>query len=469
MPSNMAAAETPLPGISGEDFDRALREDRLAIVPVDLPGLPNGALPLSLSPDGKKLLFRAWNEDLLSDGHTLNVYTIADGSILPLSLNTGRSNQPMETITKLFEKPEANAVSWSADGQYLSFSFPRSILMNMYYTTNIWMADLQTGVVDPLFELPERIEPFGGDIPNIPVRAMFDAERPILYYDLMIMDKTDADERLKVRLYGWNYETGSTAFVGDVPFYMMTTDPTLRRMGEYLVTTVTSMRVADGTGLAAMAGGKAAKLTLKTEGFFVEFLYGSRLIDTHGNAALLNRLNRDSIRLIESIGRETREILSSARLMECALDENGSALYGALLVGLDCQLPPESRLLRFTVEEVKALDDETANALCQRVIQKEIIPVHNAAFSPDGGYYLLASQSNDSDVIEPRGTLYVWNRTANECGLVTLPDDLLMNNIAFYGEAPMNFFARGIQWSEDGLLLLFTGETNSLFRLDIGP
>ena len=439
-------SEGPVPGLSSQDFDAALREDRLTLAPVPLPSLPEDALLLSLSPDGSRLL-------LLTDGG-LTVFTIADGALLPLTPQPGeKCKLTNETIGKIFSAPEVEALSWSADGEYLSFSFPRRALRSFNFEANIWIANLQTGEIEPLVDLPESIRFSDLDMSDVPIHAMFDHERPLLYYGLMV----STPDLRTMHFFSWDYRTDITERIGELPFRMTTEEPALRRMGEHLVTKAVSTTPGEGAGLIAMSGDAAPTMTLEAgEGFLMRYLWRAALIDAYERAALLGC---DCVDVMPS---EQEQDVSLAlwrriQLMECTLNEKGEALYGAFL-GVDKSLPAESRLLRVTAGDLE--EQEAREALDRRFQGEEIAFFANAAFSPGGEYALLA-------VAVPSCSLYVLNRGTGECGYVELPEGLAHNPFAFVRYNPAFRLTTGLQWSQGGRLLLNDGEANRLFELAV--
>jgi len=454
-----------VPGVDREDFDKALREDRLTIAPVDVPSLPHGAQLLSLSPDGQKLLVLA--------GEQLSVYTFADGVLLPLMPNVGKSSLSDEAMRHLLARPEANAVSWSADGRYLSLSFPGRFFAHFVMNGNVWIADLETGVISPRFELPEgtRLPKVGvpyTDRPDIPVRATFDTEQPILYYDLLKFDTVDGSDVYAYCYYQWDYEADEVAKIGEIAGPLQSVDANLRKMGEYFVTVVSYPVVLDmGSGLAAMSGGMEPKLSLESEGILKAMLRYAHLIDAHDTAILFTSQifgNLEFLKTNAQIMGDELELeygmIARLHLIECSLDQNGEAQYEGFLA-LDVSAPPELRMLRISVEEVN--DEKMMGALSQRLLWGEIAYLFNAAFSPDGAYLLLAASAYDETK-----SLYVLNRATGECGLIALPQEFQPAKRAFaYDDRGLRFSTRGIQWSEGGRLLLSDGTANRLYELAV--
>lgn len=448
------ASENPASEIDRVAFDQALREDKLTLVPVGGIEIGDGERPLSLSPDGEKLLM------LSDDG--LSVCSLADGTRTPLKPREGNSHLSEEQMQNLFSAPEVTATSWSADGRYLSFSFPAHVFRRMLAASNVWVADLETGEVDPLFDLPDGIsmvDLHGGNPSDVPVRAVFDPDRPVLYYNVLSADAADGDRPILDRYFQLYYKTGETVPIGDIPFDMVSGDPCLRRIGGRLVTTVAyNAGIKGGAGLASMAEGETPQLTLAKEGFLAAFLYGARLLDAHGRDAVLYQPGH-GYDIVYGRSEGYRRIM---RLMECALNDQGEAQFGAALA-VEPGAPPQSRLLRFSVEELD--DDETNEAVFQRYMRQEITYCFNAAFSPDGGYLLLAAQGGDGS----KG-LYVHNRVTGECGRVALPEDFEaeLDTMAFVQEAGL-YMVPGIQWSAGDRLLLFDGNINCLYALAVQP
>ncbi|MCL1854408.1 MAG: hypothetical protein FWF86_01630 [Clostridia bacterium] len=406
--------ETPIPGVGSEDFDAALREDRLTLAPVPLPGLPEDAQLLSLSPDGSRLL-------LLTDSG-LSVFTVADGAVLPLTPLPGeKCKLTDETIGKMFDAPEVNAVSWSADGEYLSFGFPRRTILEARYDTNLWIANLETGAIEPFLDLPESIRVTDPDMPDVPLRAMFDRERPLLYYDLLTPSRD-------IEYFSWDYRADITTRMGGMPLMMMMgpVNPALMRIGEHLVMNAVDRNPSEGSGLIAMSGGAAPVMTLETgEGFLTRFLGRARLIDARDRAALLECFDISFDASSEQD--ESLTLWTCIHLMECALNEKGEAQYGAFL-GVNINLPAESRLLRVTAGDLDK--QEAREALFRRFQREEIALFANAAFSPGGDYALLA-------ISGPSCSLYVLNRGTGECGYVGLPEGFTQNHITFARSNPV--------------------------------
>lgn len=436
-------------------FDQALREDKLTIVPMDESTFDDGEWPLSLSPDGEKLL-------LLEDGG-LSVYSLAYGTRTLLTPRAGDSHLTEERIRNLFAAPEATAVSWSADGRYLSFSFPRHVYMQMFAGSNLWIADLDTGMIDPLFDLPDDVSmPYDADASSIPVRAVFDLNSPALYYDMIAVDEADKDAPIKTRYFKWNYETDETVPVGYTASYMASSDPKLWRIADRLVTTNTYIGSSNRrAGLTTFTDEGISHLQWEDAGFLAAFLDNAYLIDAQGSDAVLYQRGSGNERVYDrNRSMSDRQII---RLMECTLSDQGQPQYGAFLA-MDANAPASTRLLHFSSKELD--DEETDLALFNRYLHFEILVCFNAAFSPDGGYLLLATQGFGG---QPKG-LYVLNRATGECGRIALPEDFEtgMNGLPFIYDAGPNRLP-GIQWAAGNRLLLFDGKMNRFCTLTIQP
>jgi hypothetical protein len=390
-------------------------------------------------------------------------------------LNPGKSNQTPETVEEQFAAPETDGISWSADGRYLVFAFPKRAIINMISTSNIWLADLTTGAVDPLFELPERFRIWDDDAPDVPYRARFDDREPWLYYELSISN----DRYRAQRFYRWDYLTDETVYLGEVPVTLMTADPVMLRAGDHLITTAVSTRIADGAGLAAMtvrtegivlsdavrqwisglAYGKGAAFSLVKVPPLLFYLHGARLLGVResdapeGSSELLLLCNP-----FFHSDDPTDFLTAHMHLLEGSLNSNGRARYGAFLAA-DVTAPPASRLMR--VPPAAPKEGAEAETAYQRLIDGEIAPFHNAAYAPDGGFLLLAARFAGM----PGQRLYAVNRATGECGLVTQPEDLAGVTLAFIYETPINRFSAGITWSAGDLLLVNAGTVNRLYQL----
>ena len=145
-------------------------------------------------------------------------------------------------------------------------------------------------------------------------------------------------------------------------------------------------------------------------------------------------------------------------LLEGSLNSKGRARYGAFLAA-DVTAPPASRLMRVPPAATK--EGAEAETAYQRLLDGEIAPFHNAAYAPDGGYLLLAARFAGM----PGQRLYAVNRATGECGLVTQPEDLAGETLAFTYETPINRFSAGITWAAGDLLLVNTGTVNRLYQL----
>lgn len=425
-----------VPDIDRLTFDAALAEDRLTLKPVEDLGFdPAVSRPLSISPDGTKLLL--FSEE--------GLYVLSSGETLALVPQAGDSNLTEERILQQFEQVEAGGIAWSPDGTGLMLNFPGHVYRYARFDANIWAANFESGDVIPLFTLPlDFFKDFQLAGFSVPVRSAFDPDGSAFYYECFADDPADDKIPRKNYYYRCDPTTKERSLLGFTPFDMASGDGSLWATDGRLVTTVASIRgPKGGAGMAVLSPGRAAEMTLEREGVLAEFLHGSRLIAWHGDTGVLLCLSSGY------------NVSFMPHLMEFRVTEQGRALWNRFIL-LMPDLPAGERLTSVDADALHA--EEERENYAKRVAQGEVLAPCNAAYSPDGGYLLLGAIDRSRN----EAALYIQNLATGACGRVTLPEGMEADTFA-YGYGPNRL--PGMIWAGNNRLLLRDGDAYRLFAL----
>jgi hypothetical protein len=165
-----------------EDFDEFLSEF------ADIFGEHSGEefydifRPVSMSPCGYKMLGY-----LHFDGYMLSVVDFSEQTIRFLAPAPGTRIEFMDNAygTLLWGRFEGLGVVWSANGDYIAFSFPGRVLgMHMMTNLNILLADVKEGMIRNVTYAPRDNRFFLDDFYGAPLRAVFCPFDDVLYYQV---------------------------------------------------------------------------------------------------------------------------------------------------------------------------------------------------------------------------------------------------------------------------------------------
>ncbi len=441
-----AQGGSPVPGVSLEAFGEALMEDRLQMTPVAWTtqvDTEEKAMPLSLSPDGKTLLVMSVAGPRLFD-LSADEYTRL---IVP---DWKQTNLPVEAVQQLFATPEANAISWSPDGRYLSFAFPAKVYRTLVGDGNIWIAHTKTGVAKALVELPPKINMITGLPPEgVPARAVFDLVEPVLYYE-RFMDAREGGDISWNRFYRYDPETGqSTILAGGVPVNMVTKDYRLFAQEGRVLTSVASYSAeGEGAGYALLSMEEDTRYTLTQEGAGAAFFQRANILDFRNGRAISTAYS-DSTAYSEVLG-------GMPPMAVATLGSAGISVEAFAWIEPEADTP-YGRLMPVLPDTME--DQHVREEISDR-IERELFSPRAAVFSPDGKYLLLGV------IVSKEPRLYLYDIRKGVCGQVGILLDNPMKETAF-ADGAMELRLPGMIWAENNRLLLFDGEMCRLFELGI--
>ena len=199
-PALSETAENGLPGRNAA-LDAAFAAGiPLRLVPEELPGRPGaGWAPISLSPDGKSVLWR-FSKGLIqaADEIRKGLTLTRNGTEIPLMLNTAKgigdphenSKQILRLLTAL---PSAEGLSWSADGRWISLSCMKAAFSGGGRPFDVPVVDADTGemwLADSLFFRMTN------DVSGMVYLSRIDRSGQYLYYLLILRNRSEAETRL---------------------------------------------------------------------------------------------------------------------------------------------------------------------------------------------------------------------------------------------------------------------------------
>lgn len=258
-----ALAETA-PGRNAELDAAFAAGEPVRLVPVEPDGRPGaGWAPISLSPDGRTVLWRNKNERTLTgEGTELRTALILtrDGTEIPVTFNANKgAGDPYEKSKMLVRAfttlPSMEGLSWSDDGRWIALSDQDMIngaSRNRPFDAPV--LDTSTGE----FWLTER---FGPDLRSDDFGYVFlnrvDRSGTYLYYLARMMEKTETDSQSHLCLCRRPVEGGDREILCDALYedsdYDLTASSNLIEMadGSWLLTGIKgTARTAKGAQLA---------------------------------------------------------------------------------------------------------------------------------------------------------------------------------------------------------------------------
>ncbi len=163
------------PGQRNAALDAAFAAGKLTLQEVEIPGLPEGAAPVAISPDGGTVLLR---------DEEIGLCVLRGGQVTPLAYNPERGapvvgNDVERYMTFLAQRlPTEDGTVWSRDGRYAVMT-TSYITMTQMRWFNLMLLDTHTGDVFPVTSMGSKMtqEGSGGVI-----HARFDQSGRYLYY-----------------------------------------------------------------------------------------------------------------------------------------------------------------------------------------------------------------------------------------------------------------------------------------------
>lgn len=143
----------------------------LTLEKVDLPGAQDDWMPVSMSPDGRTVL---WGPGVLT----------RDGQTIPLTINKDRgAGDPYETLEKnlmflLNNLPGQEGINWSPDGRYALLTYKRAALQNTK-PLGLMVLDAETGEVFQAVAVSRNLLKEGG---GFVFEAKFDHTGRYVYF-----------------------------------------------------------------------------------------------------------------------------------------------------------------------------------------------------------------------------------------------------------------------------------------------
>lgn len=435
-------------GLTAEDFD-LVQAAELPDKTIDEQTLYDEFNILSISPDGNKLLCTL--DDLL-----MVLDLAAQKMILPWTPEQDVLPGYPELMQNLLRLLEPNAISWSADGNHLAFSFPRNTLVNMRMECNVWHVDLSAGVAHPLVDLPARVriaDRHQEGFPGIPFRAAFDANAPVLYYELYRAPSPQQQDDPINRVFRYDPATGESVVIAEADAMLTTASPMFAIAGSPVVDLV-HIQPEGGVGLFLSNAGEGVQPVFvpETLGTTKAFLRRATLVDVRGERAVsLYKADEKTIPGIFVVDLSTLGAASFGAIYCIVPESAGSA---AAWKPLNPKALPDIT--------GKAADDAACKAMLEAAATGDILVPTNASLSPDGKYLLVMGHL----------------RGEAACYLIRLEDGLCnrVDLSAFSGTAnpmlgsyiqPTNRNARGLQWVDNNRLLVPDGEQTKIYELAI--
>ncbi len=465
----------PLPGLTREDFDRALGEDRLALRELDLTlRIPKQlftseakryeaaiqALGTEVSlteqvvfPEGSKELVQPLSQlyDLVGsydyltvspDGKFLFVITQGVPALFSEDGTLLRLIAPIQTMVPLyFQKrylrqifrPEDAEVRWSPDNRYIAMAFPDNTLTKMQLTSNIILMDLENGTakaIDPELEqhpeakLTDRLP--GG----YPVHAAFSADgRSLLYEAFGVLNGEELASELRrydlgtgqievISRYNLDH-THTRGILADTPWGILIGFSSISRSAPRGL----AFRSPDGDRLiASEASGTSAQM---------RFYF---LSDAKANTGLLSSDPGDPFAKFFypfDIG-----------ALDASLLNRGYAVRDDLSSG--------NRLEQIETDKEEYSDDQ----LQQRLLSEPLVLPHSATLSPDGNYVLMIGRKL---IDNKKPVVYITRVSDGMTGCVELPE-LAESMFGMTG---------ALRWQGGNRLVICLNHGNRLYELYI--
>lgn len=392
-----------------------------------------------LSPSGNKLFFIS--------GGIPAVYDRMDQQLRMLVPDDTMGQEYFEEVyLQLMRRLPDDSLVWSQDEQYLAVAAPVLLLQQLRLGTNILLMDLTAGTVRPLVpELPVKVSLH--DLKNLkgaPLRAGFDGEQPVLYYEAMGAGEDAEGERYD-ELRSYDLLSGQTQVIASYPMKQADVSPRLWSTPQGLLHTFASMKKQEERGLAIRpVSGNPFILAVTGEGDnpVADFC----MLDmAAGRGLLMSRQYPGGPRQMNFF-----HLLSMGELTVDAFD---------VVLAVDPGAAPEGRLRRLSLQnDLNRGMDNTAPAL-----PGGMQPVVNGALSPDGKHLLLATSTAPDQAALwlysfEQNTLYVVALEAAELGAISRLAAL---------QAPGQQSLRGLQWVGENTLRLWNDGRYRLYTLSL--
>ena len=429
-------------------FLSVLEQGELPVNGTDAPHLE----PISFSPDGTRML--AWL------GSTLLVADMREGKLqFPWRLADDLSDEMREHVRRMMRDPELLYHSWSADGNTLAFSSPRKVIAQGFFGANLWLADLGDGSFRPLFpDLPVNGKIGKGDYEQgVPYRAVFDAERPILYYDVYGA-LSASQEQSGCMTYAYDLTTGTHTPLLFVEREWVTLE-VLHPYGGGLLTLAIHREPDKGVSLITVSPeGEGALRPVPTgDGNIAPALWRmSRLVEATENRAVLLPLRGSSG---NGYGAELNLATVLTERMLLLVDPAAPEDAWTNIHIIEAR-DGKGQLKPIENADVYVAEMEASGVTVKDLIASNGFKLFNATFSPDGAYLLLVGRE------ETAGALYLVDLATMACAGVRIgQQEWTLPILAGVYETPMNLKnPRGLQWLPDGRVLLWDGKENQLFE-----
>ncbi len=472
-----AALASPMPGTEDAAFAAALEEDKLRLKPYDISiNIDNQNLYgeitrlntvleqyemetyslLYVPTEGETAiagddfyssfsfysLFSGGNKMLLTDGHGLAMVYDGDSgearSIVPVE---GLDPEYCGLMYSLLCKPEPAGVAWSSDGRYIALSFLRNTLLMARLDCNLLLIDTEEGTVRPLLDLPYPVKAITGNFFGAPFRAVFDTEKPVLYYEMYRVPNAIAGPYNQLRAY--DLTTGETRVLSLSDFSTTTSDPALLVTPLGIANTYAHIKMNEDFGIAFRGE--------RSTGTYIHGDPESPIAAQARNSRLLAVSDTHGLLLTGLSGAQPGTVGPTIHLF--ALDGISAALYDTVL-SIQPDNAPQERLAQANLADLLAAD------AAENVLRPQL---HNAVFSPDGNYILLAYHVQGGEY-----GLYIHDIARGVTGRIDLSAafETSPNYLGAYG-LPFTNADTGMHWLPDGRIMLAVGDGMRIFELSI--
>lgn len=472
------------PGISNEDFDRALAADQLVLKPVDVSltldytrikteadrydtlmrpydesaiiGFPEGGNEtiqqtlsgddiyeevefISISPDGK--------QSLVMNGKRLMVMDLDAGDIRFIVPVEGLdADFVKKVLIKQLTNVEEVGVIWSSDSRYIALSYPYMVFLAMRINYGTLLIDAEKGEIKPIVELPSEVvywQVSNGEI-SVPFRAMFDPLSEYLYYESYGGFPNSSICR-------YNISNGESTKIFDVDSSFQTADPALWLTDEGLLSTFGGMNLTDGFGLILHPlNGEQRLIKADVNTSLGRLMYGENLIALAGEHGVLYK---------DFGGSELEDRILPRSITLFSLDELSSDIFQTtLFVRLSASADKRVEIVTIAANATPV----TEQTLMSELEAEEIAQPVGAALSPSGRYMLLPLQS--AGIGEK---LCIFDIDKRVCGYIDL-SQLSTSEGPFAQYSAFNTPRQcGIRWADHNRILLNANGQNRLYELAI--
>ena len=450
----------------------------LTLEKVDLPGAQDDWMPVSMSPDGRTVL---WGPGVLT----------RDGQVIPLTINKDRgAGDPYETLEKnlmflLNNLPGQEGINWSPDGRYALLTYKRAALQNNK-PFGLMVLDAETGEVFQAVAVSRNLLKEGG---GFVFEAKFDHTGRYVYftgylssvykgYGLFRCDM----ETYEVQLVSGNLNMASTPGLWETPdgrwlmldatertnrareaVYLSAKDPipsamlplyeTMAQSGYPIGVDQSFIRqfssgawqtgclvYSSVSGYGLMIGMPVTTDTAAQEG------------TTAGNYAIYSVLNDMRICRITPEGADMQHYW---RIVDASEDLTGVRLE----MVEDSYVTTLDRMANHSSDMVTQEESEALNAYGTELMKSLQLLSTCGCASPDGRYALINVGNR-----ERSGFFLVDMETMEMCP-VNAPEGMAT---IYLNSAMTRKYQPGMVWNQDGTLLIFNYESKTVeaWRLD---